>query len=226
MLPLVLSLAASAAADAFPEGSNPAGPSRDPHQAPAAETTPGPVRATELSAALVALSESNAYFGGRSGDLFAMLALDGRYLRGYFLGEASFVAGVPVTAGGSRGAAALVARVGASIGRFAGTIGALVNYAPTPAPFSPLPSLSLAVRVGPTVITAGIFDRLAIAPVRVGVEWRKYGVGWIFLIGGEAHGRFPVAEHLELEARVLAFSLGKSLFVAAAVGAAWDGVLP
>ena len=183
---------------------------------------PSPVRDTEVALAAGAWSSSYAYQGGRTGNLFAALDLEGRYVFRLFAAEAALVSQLPSVSNGPGWSLSAVARVGVSTGRFAVTAGALVNLAPSPAPAQVLPSLSAAVRLGPTVASVGLFDRFAAAPARLSLEWHELGLGWVFPLGGEAFGRLRFSPHWALELRALAFSLFGSLTVIGVAGVVWS----
>jgi hypothetical protein len=181
-----------------------------------------PIRSTEATGALGLLSSSYAYAAGRTGELFLALDLDGRYTYGLIAVEGTLIGTIPTAANGSLASLALVVRAGVTLPSFSVTVGALANYARTQAPFQILPSLSAAVRLGPTIASLGVFDRFAEVPARLSVEWRDLGIGWIFPIGGEAFGRYRVTSWAQVEARALAFSLFNSLTVMATAGLVWN----
>ncbi len=181
-----------------------------------------PVRNTEVALTLGAWSASSAYQGGRSGALFATGDLEARYVFHLLALEAGLVTQLPFVPNGPGWGVSALARLGVSTGRFSVTAGALVSFAPSPAPAQVLPSLSAAVRLGPTVASLGLFDRFAAAPARLSLEWHELGLGWVFPLGGEAFGRIHVAPSWAVELRALAFSLYGSLTVIAVAGIVWS----
>lgn len=191
-------------------------------ESPPTPTPPRPVRDTEVALTGGAWSASTAYHGGRSGALFAAGDLEGRYVFRLFAIEAGLVTQLPTVANGPGWGLSAVARVGVSTARFAVTAGALVNLAPSPAPAQVLPSLSAAVRLGPTVASIGLFDRFAAVPARLSLEWHELGLGWVFPLGGEAFGRLRFTPSWAMELRALAFSLYNSLTVIGVAGIVWS----
>ena len=187
----------------------------------AAEPLPR-VRQTEVALFAGAWSSSYAYQGGRTGNLFGAAELEGRYVYRLFAVEAQVVGQAPAASNGPMAALSVVARVGVSMERFAITAGALVSFAPRPAPTQVLPSLSASLRLGPTVASLGVFDRLAAAPARLSVEWHDLGLGWVFPLGGEVFGRLRLSPRWAVEARVLGFSLFNALTVVAVAGVVWS----
>lgn len=180
----------------------------------------GPVRDTEVSAVLGVRSSSYAISGGRMGQASGMLEVEGRWAWKLLSVEGGLAGVLPFQAGISDGDGTGLLRVGVTHPAFSVTLGAVVNFtnsAPQ-AKFILLPSLAAAVRLGEVVASLGIFDRADGVPARLSVEWRGLGAGWVFPLGGELFGRFPLTPNLGLEARVFAFSVFNTLNVTALVG--------
>lgn len=181
-----------------------------------------PVRPTEVGAAAGVLSSSYAYGGGRTGEAFVALNLDARYLVSLFTVEGTVVGEIPTLGNAPQGSLGVTLRVGVSTSRFLVTVGAMAQYTPSPAPIQWLPSLSAAVRIGPTLASLGVFDEYALVPARLSVEWHDLGVGWVFPLGGELFGRYRLTPGIQVQAHALAFWLFNSFNAMGTVGVVWE----
>jgi hypothetical protein len=180
----------------------------------------GPVRDTEVSAALGVRSSSYAISGGRMGQASGMLEAEGRWAWKLLSIEGGLAGVLPLQGGLSDGDGTGVLRVGVTHPAFSVTAGAWLNVT-TSAPqgkFILLPSLAAAVRLGEVVASLGVFDRADGVPARLSVEWRGLGAGWVFPLGGELFGRLPLTANVSLEGRVFAFSVFNTLNVTGLVG--------
>jgi hypothetical protein len=158
-----------------------------------------------------ALSTSYGFHGGRWGELFSVQHLGARWLAGGFTLEGGVLAAQPLGQRDVGTGLTTDLRLGWTWSQLTATAGASLQYAAGAQPRTQLlPTARLEWRPGDFGLSAGVFDVHAIAPARLSVEFRDYGLGFVAPLGLEARARFQLGQRLSLRVQGLAFQAGNA----------------